>query len=57
MIDTIDNQDEWFEMLSQIEEDGANYHVNKMAELHDLEVQTEGRVRIIHITEDNPHGD
>jgi len=57
MIDTIDNQDEWFELLDQIERDGANYHVDKMAELHDLEVQTEGRVRIIHITEDNPHGD
>jgi hypothetical protein len=53
----VDDNNEWFAMLDQIERDGADYHLEKMAELHALEVETEGRVRFIRITDDNPHGD
>ncbi len=52
----IQNENEWYAMLDEIEQASMPSHIDMMAQLHDLEVQTEGRVQVIHITKTNPRG-
>jgi folylpolyglutamate synthase/dihydropteroate synthase len=52
----VENIDEWYSMLDEIEQASMPSHIDMMAQLHDLEVQTEGRVQVIHITKTNPRG-
>ena len=53
----VENLDEWYAMLDEIERRQEPKHIDMMAELHDLEVQTEGRVHVIDYRTINPHGD
>ena len=52
----VDSINEWYQMLQEIEDKQTPKQIEMMAELHDLEVQTEGRVQVIHITKTNPRG-
>jgi hypothetical protein len=53
----VNNLDQWHAMLDEIHQAEMPEHIDAMAELHDLEVQTEGRVQVINYTTINPHGD
>jgi hypothetical protein len=52
----VESINEWYQMLQQIEDEQTPKQIEMMAELHDLEVQSESRVQINHTT-NNPHGD
>ena len=53
----VESINEWYQMLQEIEDEQTPKQIEMMAELHDLEVQTEGRVQVINYTTINPHGD
>jgi len=53
----VESINEWYQMLQEIEDERTPTHIEAMARLHDLEVQSEGRVQVINYTTTNPHGD
>lgn len=53
----VESINEWYQMLQEIEDEQTPKQIEIMAELHDLEVQTEGRVQVIDYRTTNPHGD
>lgn len=53
----VESINEWYQMLQEIEDERTPTHIEAMARLHDLEVQSEGRIQVIQINTINPHGD
>ena len=52
----VESLNEWYAMLDEIEQQQTPTHIEAMARLHDLEVQSEGRIQVTQINTINPHG-